>query len=177
MEGLIWHSTWIRIQGHVNGIAACAALCIHFLLWACVEGSLGCAQTWFFFMAERHSNAWLCFPVFIQSSVYGHLGGFHFLWTMLLWTFMYKFLFDVFKIVNIKSHLEEQNTSCPRTGKICDPNLEFSRILISVRTNGVMQFLGKPMNEYSHQSIFCSVWTRDQMHIGCLLLEVAVIGE
>ena len=90
---------------------------------------------------------------------------------------MYKFLFDVFKIVNIKSHLEEQNTSCPRTGKICDPNLEFSRILISVRTNGVMQFLGKPMNEYSHQSIFCSVWTRDQMHIGCLLLEVAVIGE
>ena len=90
---------------------------------------------------------------------------------------MYKFLFDVFKIVNIKSHLEEQNTNCPRTGKISDPNLEFSRILISVRTNGVMQFLGKPVNEYSHQRIFCSVWTRDQMHIGCLLLEVAVIGE
>ena len=90
---------------------------------------------------------------------------------------MYKFPFDVFKRVNGKSYLEEQNTNWPRTGKICDPNLEFSLILISVRTSGVMQFLGKPMNEYCHQRILCSVWTTDQMHIGCLLLEVAVIGE
>ena len=29
----------------------------------------GCAETWFFCMAERHSIAWLCFPVFSDLSM------------------------------------------------------------------------------------------------------------
>ena len=148
----------------------------NFLLWACLQGSPGLCRNFILLYGWATFHC-MAVPPCVQSSVYGHLGGFHFLWTVLLWTFVYKFPFDVFKRVNGKSYLEEQNTNWPRTGKICDPNLEFSLILISVRTSGVMQFLGKPMNEYCHQRILCSVWTTDQMHIGCLLLEVAVIGE